>query len=323
MLKYTLSFSGSVLCRKACVPQRNKHISCYNIPNSFMFKIIRKKLGFFKRGILGFFQNKMEKFVPHSNAHPNTLQFPHTNIHTLPHPPELNLFEIGRSVKNKPIRCFQIGSGKTKLLYAFGIHGNEVGTVKLAGHFLKWINEHLNELNKITLFIVPCLNPDGFSLALQNPDYFSGGKIGRLNANNVDLNRNFATKTFQKESVWYFSEKIKVYCGEHGNSEPETKALTGFIEKNDIKILFMFHNAGKEVMGNKNTLSQKLTKLFCEKSGFHYVSDEDWAKLNQTGTAKEWCDEKNIAYIEVEGSARWGSDWKNQKEAIISVMRAA
>ena len=29
---------------------------------------------------------------------------------------------------------------------------------------------------------------------------------------------------------------------------------------------------------------------------------------------KEWCDLNNIAYIEIEGSTRWGSDWKKQKE---------
>ena len=78
----------------------------------------------------------------------------------------------------------------------------------------------------------------------------------------------------------------------------------------------MLHNAGKDVMGNKNTISQNLTKFFAKVSGFRYVSEESWENLHQTGTAKEWCDIHGIAYIEIEGSTRWGSDWKLQRDAL-------
>lgn len=82
----------------------------------------------------------------------------------------------------------------------------------------------------------------------------------------------------------------------------------------------MFHNAGKDVMGNRNELSQKLTKLYCQKTGFRYVSEQNWAALKQTGTAKEWCDINKIAYVEIEGSTRWASDWSKQKKAIESTL---
>lgn len=271
-----------------------------------MIRKIKKQLGYIKRGIYGYIQDKFEKMPSISSS--------------------LRPFLLGESVKKQSIKCYRIGNGITKMLFVFCIHGNEVGTVKLAYHFLNWAYDHKNQLNNYSLYVVPCLNPDGYKKARQNPDYFGGGSIGRFNENNVDLNRNFDTPSFKEKSIWSFgknyTESTEVFCGIHGNCEPEIKALTKFIVNKEIQILFMFHNAGRDVMGNKNELSQKLTKIYSQKTGFRYVSDEDWAVLKQTGTAKEWCDLHSIAYVEVEGSTRWGSDWKKQKQAIETVIFA-
>lgn len=265
-----------------------------------MIPAIKKQLGYLKRGIYGYIQDKLEK--------------------TPPIPSSLQPFSIGESVKKQKIQCYKIGNGPVEILYAFGIHGNEVGTVKLAHHFLNWAQSNQFKLNKYSLYVIPCLNPDGYGLAQEKPDYLKGGRIGRFNANNVDLNRNFDTPSFKQKSIWSFgqnyTENIEVFCGNHGNSEPEIIALTKLIKNKKIPILFMFHNADKDVMGNKNKLSVKLTAIYSQKTGFRHVKEEEWKVLKQTGTAKEWCDLHNIAYIEVEGSTRWGSDWKKQNKAI-------
>ncbi|MFA4814658.1 MAG: M14 family zinc carboxypeptidase [Candidatus Gracilibacteria bacterium] len=269
-----------------------------------MLKKLKRKLGYIKRGLLGIFQNN---FIKSPDA-----------------PTELYSFLIGKSVKEQPIKCFKIGNGKRKLLYAFGIHGNEVGTVKLAHYFLNWAHETRAQLQDFTLFVIPCINPDGYSLAYSDPGYFEGGKTGRLNANDVDLNRNFDTPSFKQKSKWSFgenySEKSDVYCGSHAGSEPEIQALTKFIKIEKIPTLFMFHNAGKDVMPNSIQPAQKLAKIYSKKTGFRLVKEGHWKVLRQTGTAAEWCDINNIAYIEIEGSTRWGSDWKRQKEAIKASM---
>lgn len=271
-----------------------------------MIRKIKKQLGHVKRGIQGFVQDKTEKapLIPSS----------------------LQSCSIGESVKKQKIECYKVGDGAIKILYVSCIHGNEVGTANLAHHLLNWADNHLNQLAKHSLYVIPCLNPDGFEQARKNPDYFKGGKIGRFNTNNVDLNRNFDVPSFKRKSIWSFgknyAENVEVFCGDRGNSEPEIKALTKLIKDKGIRILFMFHNAGNDVMGNGNELSQMLTKIYSKTAGFRHISDEDWAVLKQTGTAKEWCDLHNIAYIEVEGSTRWGSDWKRQKKAIIATILA-
>lgn len=261
---------------------------------------IKWTLWYIKRWVLGFFQNKFDKI--------------------LKVPENIQSFTIGKTVKWLPITCFKIWNGSIKILYVSGIHVNEVGTVKLAYNIINWANNNIGNLNKYSLFVIPCLNRDWYGIANDNPDYFNGWKVGRFNANNVDLNRNFNTPSFKNKSTWSFwkdySENIEVYCWEIWNSEPETQALNNFTLTNEIKILFMFHNVGKDVTGNKNDISQKLTKIYAKTTWFRLIDEENWEKLNQSGTAKEWCEINNIAYIEVEGSTRYWSDWGRQKSAI-------
>ncbi|MFA5047672.1 MAG: M14 family zinc carboxypeptidase [Patescibacteria group bacterium] len=230
---------------------------------------------------------------------------------------------FGSSVKNKNIDCYSVGQGEKKIIFVGCMHGNEVGTAKLMNKLINFLSEQ-KSYSAFTFYIVPILNPDGLDVAAKNPDYAHGGRIGRFNANDVDLNRNFATQDWQKESDWSYgknySQKDKVFCGESAGSEPEVKSLCSFIKDNDVKVLFSFHNAGRDIMGNNNALSQELIKIYSEKTGFGLVSEGEWQKMTQTGTAKKWCDENNIVYVEVEGSNRWGSDWHRQKEAIISTI---
>lgn len=259
-----------------------------------------RKLGRIKRGLQGIILNNLEK---------------------LPHlPQEIAYEEIGRSREDRSIHCYRIGNGPKKILISAGIHGNEVGTVKMAYHLIQWFFQNNKTFPGLTCFVIPCLNPDGYTRAKAQPQYFQDGNIGRQNARNADLNRNFPTPSFQKESNWLFGEKYgercTVSCGEYGNSEPEIQALTTCMFKNDVKVFVSLHNAGRDVMGNQNELSQRLAKIYAKEAGFRYVEETEWRLFWQTGTAKEWCDLHGIAYIEVEGSNRWGSDWKTQKPAI-------
>ena len=238
---------------------------------------------------------------------------------------ELNRCQIGVSKSSRPISYYKVGSGKIKVLLLFGIHGNEVGTVKLGQHFLNYIEKHTPSLNGLTIFTVPILNVDGYYEALKNPDYWQGGRVGRFNTNNVDLNRNFDTKSFKRESVWSFgknySEKSKVFCGEEGNSELETKAATELILRENIDVVYSFHNSGQDVLAGSTKLSKELANIFSRKTGYRPIPHEEWLILKQTGTFKEWCDDRGVSFLEIEGKTRWASDWNNQKDAIMSSLR--
>ena len=88
---------------------------------------------------------------------------------------------IGKSVLDKPIYKYQIGTGKMKILLWSQMHGNESTTTKGLFDFINLLNSgsELADkfLNTFTFCCIPMLNPDGAKL------------YTRVNANKIDLNR--------------------------------------------------------------------------------------------------------------------------------------
>jgi predicted deacylase len=268
-----------------------------------MLKKMKSKAGDIVRGFRGLYENRRDKYF---------------SI-----PEGLEEVAVGTSVEGREIFSYKFGNkGKLKILFMAGIHGNEIGTVRLMYKLITYLSR--NKLNYLGLeiYVLPCVNPDGMAKAVDAPDYFKGGRIGRFNANNVDLNRNWQAKNFTSRNHWYFGSRfVPVFCGEKAFSEPESKCLSKFILDNKIDIIYSFHSRGKEVMGSKDEMAQKLTEDFVSKCGYRLVEEDEWVDMNQTGTIKDWCEDHKIAYIEIESLSRWGSDWQNQREAIISAIK--
>ena len=109
----------------------------------------------------------------------------------------------------------------TKVLLFSGIHGDEFSAVSIIFKWLKFLkaDQENSELGNIHWRIVPVLNPDG----LLQPD----GQSKRMNANNVDLNRNFPTPDWEADAIKYWQERTgsneRRYPGQSGGSEIETK----------------------------------------------------------------------------------------------------
>ena len=110
-----------------------------------------------------------------------------------------------------------------KVLVLGGIHGDEYSSVSIV---FKWMNT-LNQYHS-GLFhwrVIPLLNPDGL---LQKHSQ-------RMNANGVDLNRNFPTPDWEKESNYYWVNKTdrnpRRYPGKEPLSEPETRWFASEIER--------------------------------------------------------------------------------------------
>jgi len=275
-----------------------------------------------KRGLANFWQDKKEPYeIPPSGA------------------PK---FRLGGSVEKRAIDYYRVGSGGRKILFLSAMHGNEIGTIKLAYFLLDHLGRNEKKFENLSCFLIPCFNVDGSEKVKGMAGYFKKAQ-GRLNARNVDLNRNFPTENFRSRScvlpgknnleVSKYSREIPAdapeakslnlsvkNCGDYGASEPETKALVDLIKKEKISVIFSFHNSGQDVMGGKDELSKELTKIYAEKTGYEILEDDEWRKIGQTGTMKDWCDEKNISFVEVEGSTRYGSDWKVQKSALEAVL---
>lgn len=113
------------------------------------------------------------RFLSHKQLKPLLLKFES----------EFIIREIGRSFLNVPIEQIQIGTGAIKILAWSQMHGNETTTTKGILDLLNFFSSSKNQpgveqlLEKITLYIIPMLNPDG------------AARYTRENVNKVDLNR--------------------------------------------------------------------------------------------------------------------------------------
>lgn len=113
---------------------------------------------------------------------------------------------IGKSVLDKPIYSYEIGTGKTRIYLWSQMHGNESTTTKALFDFINVLNSGsdiaLKMLETFTFYCIPILNPDGAAL------------YTRENANKIDLNRDSQNLT-QPESIVLrkvFDEFKPDYC---------------------------------------------------------------------------------------------------------------
>ncbi|MDQ6972463.1 MAG: M14 family murein peptide amidase A [Mariprofundaceae bacterium] len=106
---------------------------------------------------------------------------------------------------------------QARILMIGGIHGDEYSSVSIVFKWMKKLDRYHSGL--FHWHIVPLLNPDGL---LQRHS-------SRLNANGVDLNRNFPTPDWQAQTRDYWQNRThkdpRRYPGKAALSEPESRWL--------------------------------------------------------------------------------------------------
>lgn len=148
-----------------------------------------------------------------------------------------NRIVIGESIEKRPQEVFRFGRGPTNKLIVAGIHGgSEWNTVELAGQLIAYLNDHPERIPADTsLFILKDINPDGTARA--------HGVDGRVNANGVDLNRNWPynwKESWSRDGCWIWRP---VTGGSSGGSEPEVQNLIAFIDKIKPVAVISYHSA--------------------------------------------------------------------------------
>lgn len=190
------------------------------------------------------------------------------------YPNVTRLHSIGKSVQGRDLWVLTIGEQPDvhrpmvpEFRYMANIHGNEVVgremSLQLARLLLENYDNLKNEppndtkpsgakfarklLQETRIHLLPSMNPDSYSASWPACKYEDGSKLGRLNANNVDLNRNFpdpiignqADEATQPEVLafmgWSKSEPFVLSAGLHGGalvvSYPYDGALNRSVER--------------------------------------------------------------------------------------------
>lgn len=152
---------------------------------------------------------------------------------------------LGDSVQNRKLWVMEVTDnpgihepGEPEMKYIGNIHGNEAVGREVLLQLIKHLCENYKSdddvrelVDKTRIHILPSINPDGYELARthkksENPDV-TEDVIGRLNANGVDLNRNFPDQFFDSAEL---------------NAEPESLAIMEWLKKYPFTLSASFHS---------------------------------------------------------------------------------
>lgn len=224
---------------------------------------------------------------------------------------EKTTWSIGYSVEGREIRVYRWGEGPVKVVLVGGIHGGyEINTIKLARKAVEYFDVHQEEIpSNVELYIIPSLNPDGDK------------RGSRLNANEVDLNRNWDCK-------WTANAKYRgkpVNPGKMPFSEPETAALKSFVDQESIDAVIFLHSAyGSVSVGvcSENTkLAQKMGREYAEAAGYKFFG---WGAFYPiTGDGTGYFNSIGIPSIEIELTDHKHIEWNKNHKGLLAVLRWA
>lgn len=216
--------------------------------------------------------------------------------------PFIDVFEIGKSIRGRAIYCIRLGnvSAPVTVLYVGSHHGAESIT---SGLLLRYVNEFC-EFKRTSrrvygysvpftfcercVYVVPMLNPDGVEIAVNgaSPDspiyerirVMNKGddfKLWQANERGVDLNHNYNMGFYEYKKIerelGIFAGRSK-YSGQSPESEPETKALCGFIRAAEPDAVLTLHSQGEEIYyrsgGYAPPKALQIGNLISSKSGY-------------------------------------------------------
>ena len=223
----------------------------------------------------------------------------------------VDLFCIGESVMEKKIQCVRIGNGSKKLFINGAHHGLEYLTsafiLKFLGDYAAAYNTkshffdyNVTDLyNKVTIYAVPMVNPDGVDIAVNGIDItnpyhrklismvgiHSFNKVWQANVNGVDINHNY-------DAGWKVVKEYPSptgYAGPYSESEPETKAVIELVKKENFDMLIAFHSQGGEIYydfdGKMSKDSLRIANRMSDVSGYRATVAEGTAAY---GGCKDW-----------------------------------
>ncbi len=236
---------------------------------------------------------------------------------------------IGVSREGREIEAVTYGNGDTQLVFAGGMHGGyEWNSVLLAYKAMDYFEENVSIIpENIKITIIPVLNPDGLYKVIGKEGRFEisdvsediDTSVGRFNAHEVDLNRNFDCK-WQSKSKWRGNV---VSAGGEVFSEPETQALRDFILRENPTAVVFWHSQSNAVYASEcenGVLSETLAIMNTYAKASKYKPVESFDAYEITGDAEGWLASINIPAITVELSTHETIEWTRNLAGIMALL---
>ena len=240
--------------------------------------------------------------------------------------PGFEMFEIGRSVRGRPIEAIRLGLGEVAVAFIGNIHGGWEPRAREVIHVgLEYFQKNLSEIPAGSmLYFLPTVNPDGYEAG--RPLWArADGKGGpgdaalaptAFNARGVDLNRNFDAEWIADacggervrlvDNPGCFDPVCNRGCrkglgGPRPFSEPETQAYRDFILGRKVRLALTYHEHGFAAIGIRNGgggASEPFAIALAERLRCDYIAS--WLDPPLTGHAQQWLDANGMLGAEVE-----------------------
>lgn len=139
----------------------------------------------------------------------------------------------GRAILEAHFQASDENKDAPRVLFIGGIHGDEYSSVSVTFKWLNTLRKHHS--GAYDWYFLPVVNPDGL---LQR-------KSSRVNANKVDLNRNFTPAPEFPEPLahWQKSAKkrLRYFPGNAPLSEPESRVIHNLIDEYKPTVIVSVH----------------------------------------------------------------------------------
>lgn len=223
---------------------------------------------------------------------------------------------IGTSIEGRPVFMVKISDNpdvdeaEPEMFFNAVHHAREPMSMSQLIFFMWHILENYNTdkdiktlVNSTELYIVPCVNPDGYVYNQgTNP---SGGGMWRKNRRNngdgtfgVDPNRNYAYKWGYDNTGSSPTTSSDTYRGTSAFSEPETQIIRNFCNSHSFNLSFDFHSYGNYcihpygyVATNPNpeiTTFQQMGTFFVADNGFLSGNAQQTVNYTSNGGGDDW-----------------------------------
>jgi len=208
---------------------------------------------------------------------------------------------IGTSVRGKPMAIDRFGDGSARVLILAGIHGDERESVALADRFVRYLREYPQAGAGRSVAIIPVANPDGY---LANK---------RVNANGIDLNRNFPATNFRGSTR--FSTRP--------SDQPETIALMRLIDDFRPSLIISIHSipAGGEC-NNFDGPAERIARVMSERNHYRVAPTIGYPTPGSMGSFYGIDRGIPIITLELPRGTREAEVWEMNRDALVAAIAA-
>ncbi len=222
-------------------------------------------------------------------------------------------FTYGTSYSGRPLLAFRLGSGPSVRFIIGAIHGGyEWNTVDLVSKTLTHLQDNPSLIPpNVTLYIIPCANPDGYAAG-------TDPVVARMNGNGVDLNRNW--DYHWQMTATHGTRPIKAGSGPF--SEPETAFLRDLIEGKGAELAIFYHSAMAKIYSGAErdkAPTYELAEMMSAATGYPHAPEGVPGQIT-TGDAIDYLSLKGIAAVEVELTNHQDIEWDKNLPGVLAFL---